>query len=84
MAPSVVELERLGLRVLAGNFLLQDHVVRHDTARLARAILRHFAVPVAEAEEAPIRTKRINESTSGTPDCGPVSVMRGTAVAGGK
>ncbi len=81
VAPSVVELERLGLRVLAGNFLLQDHIVRHDTARLARAILRHFAVPVADVEEAPIRPRRVNESTS---DRGPISVVRGTGVASGK
>jgi uncharacterized cofD-like protein len=45
VAQSIPELEHLGLRVLAGNFLLQDHVVRHDTGRLARTILRHFTAP---------------------------------------
>jgi len=37
------ELEKLGLDVLCSDFLLQDHVVRHDTDRLARAIIRRFA-----------------------------------------
>jgi uncharacterized cofD-like protein len=42
----VKELRDLGLRVLPGNFLdsqsMKNHVVRHDAARVARAIVRHF------------------------------------------
>lgn len=81
VAPSITELERLGLRVLAGNFLLQDHVVRHDTARLARAILRHFATPVSDAGESPASTRGENESSTA---CNSVGTVRGNGGGGSR
>jgi uncharacterized cofD-like protein len=40
--PSLEELERMGLRCIAGDLLQQDGVVRHDQARLTRLLLNKF------------------------------------------
>lgn len=40
--PSLKELERMGLRYVTGDLLLQDRVVRHDQAALTRLLLEKF------------------------------------------
>jgi uncharacterized cofD-like protein len=81
VAPSLQELDQLGLRVLTGNFLVQDHVVRHDTERLARTILRHFAGSSREALDPPIPIRKQSEEFS--PDREFI-LARGISSGGGK
>jgi uncharacterized cofD-like protein len=38
----ISELEKLGLRCVSGNFLDEDAVVRHDSARLAKMLVEEF------------------------------------------
>lgn len=42
VAPSYAQLHQLGLKVLAGDLLERDALVRHDPARLSRLLLDHF------------------------------------------
>ncbi len=42
VAPSLAELERMGLRCVTGNLLQEDGVVRHDETRLTRLLLNTF------------------------------------------
>ncbi len=49
VASSHSELHRLGLKVVAGDLLHSDVLVRHDPARLSRLLLDHFVTRRAKA-----------------------------------
>lgn len=49
VAPSYAELHRMGLKLVAGDLLQRDVLVRHDPARLSRLVVDHFITHPARA-----------------------------------
>ena len=47
-------LQQLGVRVIAGDFAIEENVVRHNAARVAEALLALDGNPRAAAESAPV------------------------------